>query len=67
MIDTASQGSLVPTPQHDTLVEAIKTKENDRRVCSIAEDIGMRLFFGISRKSKELQNKEMDEIVEKKI
>lgn len=61
------QDSFVPQPQYDILVEEIGTKEHGRCVYGVGEGIGLRLFFGTSRKSKELQKKEMDKIVDKKL
>lgn len=63
----SSQGTFVPQPRHDILVEAIKTYEHGSRARSVGEDIGMGLWFGTSRKSTCMKKKEMDEIVEKKL
>lgn len=62
-----SQGYFVPQLRHDILVEAIRTKEHDVRVCGVGEGITLRLFFDTSIKSTHMQKKEMDEIVEKKL
>lgn len=61
------QGSFVPHIQHDILVEEIRTKEHDGRVCGVRQDISLRLYFGTSRKSEDLRKKDMDELVNKKI
>lgn len=63
----SSQGSFVPQPQHDILVETIRTKEHDGGVSHVGEDIGLRLWFGTQRKSTHMQKKEKYKIVEKKL
>ena len=63
----ANPGIFVPQPRHDILVEAIRTKEYGGRVHGAREGIGLRLFFGTSIKSIDMQRKEMDGIVEKKL
>lgn len=63
----ANEVSLVPQKWHDILVEAIGTKEHVGRVCGVGEDISLRLFFGTSRKTKELRKKKIDELVSKKL
>lgn len=62
-----NQGYFVPQERRDILVKEIGTKEHGGRVHYFGEGIGLRLFFGTLRKSKDLQKKEMDEIVEKKL
>lgn len=61
------QGSFVSQPLHDISVETIRIKEHDEHVYGVGEGIGLRLFFGSSRKGKELQKKEMYTIVDQKL
>lgn len=44
-------------PQHDILIEAIRTNEYGGCVCGVGDGIDLRLFYGISRKTPDRRKK----------
>ena len=57
------EGSFVPEPRHDILLEAIGTKEYGGHVCGVGDDIGMRVSFGTSIKNiGQVQKETLEEL-----
>lgn len=51
LVNSTHEGSFVPKPQHDILVEANETMEHGGSVRGVGDDIVLRVFFGTSKKS----------------
>ncbi|CAL5198198.1 unnamed protein product [Lathyrus oleraceus] len=63
LVNSSREGTFIPEPQHDILVEAIRTKEHGGRVRGVGDGIDLRVFFGMSRKSiGQLKNETLEEL-----
>lgn len=66
LVPSAREGSFVPEPRHDILVEEIGTKVHGGRVCGVGDDISLRVWFGTFRKSSRPVQKETIKDFERK-
>lgn len=57
LVNSAREGTFVLEPQHDILVEAIRTKEYGECVRGVGYDIVLGVFFGTSKKITEFDEK----------
>ncbi|CAL5186796.1 unnamed protein product [Lathyrus oleraceus] len=50
LVVATREGFSVPEPRYDIQIKAIKIDKHDGRVCGVGEGVGLRLFYGSSRK-----------------